>query len=77
MFLHFCIEVNSALDCFDTKDTQVDTILVAVAVVVLVVEVLVVAVVVVTLKVGASFDPFSIMTCKQSIMENIARYVHS
>ena len=66
MLLHF---ISLALDCFDAEDTQVDTISVVAAVVVLVVEILLVAVVVVTLKVGVSFDPFSIMSCKQSTME--------
>ena len=36
------------------------------------------AVVKVALMVGANFDPFSIMTCKQSVMEtNLVRYVHT
>ena len=77
MLLHFFIEVKLALDCFDAEDSQVDTISVVAAVVVLIVEILVVAVVVVTLKLGANFVPFSIMICKQSIMENIASYVCS
>ena len=68
MFLHFLIKVSLALDCFDAEDTKVDTISVVTAVVLLVVETLVV---VVTLKVGASFEPFSFTTCKQSIMEKI------
>ena len=65
-----------APDCFDIEDTQVDPISVVAAVVeavvaavVIVAEILVVAVVGVALMVGASFDPFSIMTCKQSVME--------
>ena len=63
------IEVNVAPDCFDTEDTQVDPMTVVAAVVGLVVVIVVVTVVVVTLMVGARFDLFSIMICKQSAME--------
>ena len=63
------IEVTVAPDCFDTEDTQVDPMTVVAAVVVLVVVIVAVAVVVVTLMAGVSFDPFSIMICKQSAME--------
>ena len=65
-FTMLFIEVSLAPDCFDTEDTQVDPIT---AVVVLVVVIVAVAVVVVTLMAGVSFDPFSIMICKQSVMQ--------
>ena len=65
-FTMLFIEVSLAPGCFDTEDTQVDPIT---AVVVLVVVIVAVAVVVVTLMAGVSFDPFSIMICKQSVMQ--------
>ena len=68
-FTMLFIEVSLAPGCFDTENTQVDPITVVAAVVVLVIVIVVVAVVVVTLMVGVTFDPFSIMICKQSVMQ--------